>query len=224
MLIGVLPLLAFFGIKNFNDITKLFENTEVPKEITFTNEPGYKVLLLRFQPYENCTLQENKIEIAIRDRLLEKSEEEELGLQVLFDTIQPWPKTFADARKIGAKKGADLVIWGDLYERCYSDSEASLSYVIVNSSSYGVEQKGKSTTETLISLEDIKKNGQLQKDVDFVIYWTLGLQAHEKNDCERTQFYFENIFQKFPDKASDSYFILSIKTKLDYIKSYKEKS
>jgi tetratricopeptide (TPR) repeat protein len=204
-LAGIVQIFNLFGIKDIFDIPKWYDRN-FPEEIAFTQEPGFKILLLPFQPLDDCTIQDTHLEKTIQTRLLEMSENQGLGLQVLLDTNQLCPKDFDAAREIGTQMEADLVIWGDLYERCNLYNQACLKYVVVNTASYG--QKGKSEIEAFKSLSEVMQ-GKLQRDVDYIIYWTLGLEASQKGECDKAALYFENIFKSFSDKAWISYFELA---------------
>ena len=97
-----------------------------------------------------------------------------------------------DAKLLGAKYGADLVIWGELYQSCGSDMEACLNYIALDKFSDKIEKKGKTNIEKINSLSDIRK-GQLQKDVDQVIYWTLFFDSTLNQECERAESYLDRL-------------------------------
>lgn len=205
--VGIAQIFNFLGIKDMFDIPNWYNN-HFPEEIVFTKEPGFKILLLPFQPLENCKIQDTHLEKTIQTRLLEMSENQGLGLQVILDTTLLCPKDFDAAQEIGSEKDADLVIWGDLYERCNLYNQACLKYVVVNKVSYGVEKKGKSEIETFMNLSDVMQ-GQLQRDVDYIIYWTLGLEASQAGECGKASDYFKYILENFSERAWISYFELA---------------
>ncbi|MEQ9427080.1 MAG: tetratricopeptide repeat protein, partial [Cyclobacteriaceae bacterium] len=208
-LIGLFPLLAFFGVKNIDDIQALITPTIFQEGFLEKQESSFNILLLPFQPLESCTFQNTHLERAIQTRLLEMSEKKDLGLQVIFDTTQSCPRNFTDAKEIGQRKKADLVIWGDLYERCNINNQACLKYVVIKKDSSRATEQGSSEIESIMNLADVMK-GQLQRDIDYIIYWTLGLEASLQGECEKAKIYFENIFDKYSEKASQSYLHLGL--------------
>ncbi len=204
----ILPLLAFFGITKSDDISKLFEKSNPPNSVEFIQNFDFKILILPTQNFDDCPGRDTQFERTIETRLSDINDEEELGLQVLFDTTQSSPRNFADARTIGSKKGADLVIWGDYYETCGPESQACLKYVVVKEELNIEEAKGKSSIESFKSLANIMQ-GQLQRDIDYVIHWMLGVQAINNRQCEVAKVKFEKLAQDYPEKERDIYLMLA---------------
>ena len=136
------------------------------------------------------------------------SEQENLAISVVLDTIHSQPTGNSDARKIGRETGADLVIWGTSFKSGNISDEATLKYVLVDETPYRLNESGKSPTKQIASPKEITE-GRLQKDIDYIIYWTFGLEAFTQNNCVQADYYFNNIFTKFPNKALDSYLKLA---------------
>jgi len=112
-------------------------------------------------------------------------------------------------KKIGEKFNADLVIWGDLYEKCYIDPfKACLKYAVLKEGIRNIETVGQTGIETIASMADITE-GYLQRDVDYIIYWSLGLEAYDKKDYERALTHFEKIEAEFSEKYEILFFNLA---------------
>ena len=165
---------------------------QIDKEDAFKRtENGYHILILPFAPLENCTNRDTEIEQALKKRLLEMSEARGLGLQVKYYQGAKCPHTYEEGREIGRLFKADLVIWGDYYEKCTSDSlTACLKYALVQKAPVGVKEKGGGDKPEQLDLEEVRE-GKLQKDIDFIIYWTLGLREFEQKKYMQAVGYFK---------------------------------
>ena len=157
------------------------------------SDSTFNVLILPFEPLEDCTFKITKIERTIEKRLTELSESKHLKLSVKFDSTQNCPLSFDEGRKIGEKLKADLIIWGDFYEQCYTDTSiACLKYYILNELDYPINTYGQTELARIPSMVHIK-SGYLSKDVDYIIYWTQGIESLNKNDFKTALKYFNQI-------------------------------
>ena len=103
-------ILTIIGITSgiVQDLIKpVFKYLDVNNNKTLENEPfdeqkgGYNVLILPFEPREDCTYKETSLEKTIRDRLLQLGEKEDINLNVKFATKQNCPATFNEGKSIG---------------------------------------------------------------------------------------------------------------------------
>lgn len=146
-----------------------------------TSKESYNVLLFPFEPLEKCTYKKTNIENAIISRLLELSERDNLNLRIKFDTLD-CIHNYAEADSIGRILRANLVIWGDLFEHCSSESEACLKFVNIlprDSEVPTIGNIGESRIEKFTSLSEVKE-GKLQKNIDYIIYWIAAVRAYSK--------------------------------------------
>ena len=128
---------------------------------------------------------------------------------MIFDTNQICPSTFPEGRTIGKDLNSDLVIWGDLYEQCFTDTtKACIKYAIIDTAEIQIPMSGKTGIETITSMSDIKE-GLLQKDIDYIIYWLLGIRKQRKKDYQKASIYFEKINSTIDEKDEDVLFRLS---------------
>lgn len=168
-----------------------------------TTKNSYNVLLLKFDTLNESTLKNTHIEETIKGRLIELGEIDNLNLQVKFnkDYIVT---TVKKAEWLGKKFGADLVVWGDLYE---SDNQARLRYVNVNNFVNGILNKsGETQIETFKGLSEIKE-GKLQKDIDYIIYWISALNVYNAGYYHRAISYFNKV-EKINNTNKDLHFYL----------------
>jgi len=142
-------------------------------------EGVYKILILPFAPLQNCTTENTYFEEAVRSRLLQLSEDGGLGLQVKLYKGTHCPATYEEGWEMGKKFNADLVVWGDYTDFCGVELEACVKYALVEHV-HGVEDRGQSARE-LLQISEIKQ-GKLQGDIDYVVYWALGCRAQDRGN------------------------------------------
>ena|GEM_PF-5957390 len=151
-----------------------------------TTKGSYNVLLLPFQPLQKCQYKKTDIENTIITRLRDLNEKDTLNLQVKYDTLD-CIHSYAEANSLGKKLKADLVIWGDLYDHCSNDTnEACLKFVNISTG-----KKGESQIEKMASLSEVKE-GKLQKDIDYIIYWVQGSKAFANENYTRALILFKH--------------------------------
>ena len=211
----VLHLSAFFKIENIDDLRKklrqisFFQDEASSSEPLFSKDSKFNILLLPFESLRDDKKRSFDFERIIQIRLTEMSEQQKLGISVALDTIHSQPTSNSDAREIGKEIGADLVIWGTSFKISDVSEEATLKYVLVNDKPYRLKESDESPTEQIHSYKDIME-GRLLRNVDYIIYWTVGLEASTRGDCAQADYYFNNIFTKFPKEALDSYLKLGV--------------
>ena len=119
-------ILTILGLTSgiFQDLIKpVIKFIEIKNGKTLENEPFaehlgcYNVLILPFEPREDCTFKETTLEKTIRDRLLQLGEKENVDLNVKFATSQNCPATFNEGKSIGQSFNADMVIYGVITTR-----------------------------------------------------------------------------------------------------------
>lgn len=142
----------------------------------------FSILILPFQLLKDCTSPPSAIEATISTRLNDMAEIDSLNLEAKFlNSGIGCSKTYNQVKEIGKKYNANLVVWGDLYGQCFSDSMNScLKYVIIDSPIKNIDKNGK-TKITQHIMSDIGR-GELQYDVDYIIYYSLALWAGNKKD------------------------------------------
>jgi len=179
--------------------------------VRFTNPAkNFDVLILPFRkPHDP----ENKgwhIEEEIKNRLDEKIEQENLSMQVEFDSNQRVVAGgFEIGRNIGKKFKADMVIWGDLYQLSHDSTKVRIRYALVNSPSsvMGIPSKGMSENAAIMSLAEIQE-GYVQAEVDYVIYWVLGWRSYlTTRDYQQALTCFNKLGDAYKDNADQVLFL-----------------
>jgi Flp pilus assembly protein TadD len=142
----------------------------------FKENIDFNILLLRFERLENDM--GRKIEETICRRLLQMIEEENLNVSIFFNKEIEIPKTFEEGRSIGKKLNADLVIWGEVYDE---SRKGELMYSVTSSMDLPIAPNRRTGIQSISSMSEIKE-GYLQGDIDFIIYWALAIRALYQNN------------------------------------------
>jgi len=216
---------------NCNSSNKINENTGENKTDELENETtldssteNYTILVLPFRNPEKykgiSPLGENLV-----DRYNEKNERENLGLRLKYlpDIL---PK---DAEEIGKKMNADLVIWGNDSKPDGAKSHLiCFHYLHIPSGiiSENPPVRGKTEKYEIDRLFEITE-GNLQLEIDDVIYWFLGSKFYFKQDFKSALTNFRKIAigkykneDLFLNMANCYYFLRSFnQAKLHYEKA-----
>ncbi len=140
----------------------------------------FRVLILPFEALEESKLRETRYGRAVEKRLVEIKEEKDLDLDIKYLQDEHSPSGFREATNTGRKHNADLVIWGDYYERVHSDAtHAAVKYSLVDIEPPNVSATGKTPITEIQSLTLISQ-GYLQHDIDYILYWVLALEKFAK--------------------------------------------
>lgn len=201
------PVATYFKSKNVTSV-------ETFKDI----KNSFKIAILPFDVLENCQYKETNIEKTIQKRLWDLDEEQHLNLQIIFRTDQKCPSSFVEGEEIGKSLKADMVIWGDLYEQCETDTtQACLKYAVLKEVPTSVERTGKTEITAIKSMVNIKK-GYLQKNIDLVIYTTLGFDAYYKNEFEKALVHFDQAYKQQVMLFLETFRAAHIRKDIDYLK------
>lgn len=155
-------------------------------------DSSFKILILPFEPLEKCNLKDTKLERAIQKRMLELKEKDTLNINVKIDTSTCF-STFGEGTQRGKEANADIVLWGDLYEKCYPETtKTCLKYSILKAVRLDIPATNTTELQPLNGLEEINK-GYLLKDFDFIMYWCLALNEYYKHNFKISLKYLDNL-------------------------------
>ena len=142
------------------------------------HDQSFKILILPFDPLEDCQIQETDMAKTIYKRLVELKERSSLEISVRYDTNLYCPAGFEEGKSIGKRLNADLILWGETYEKCEVDTlKACLRYVLLRGEGIPIGTHGSTGIQGVSSMTDISQ-GYLQRDIDYVVFWTLGSEAY----------------------------------------------
>ena len=159
-----------------------------------TIKDSYNILLFPFEPLEECQFKKTDIERTIVLRLNEMNERDNLGLQIYFDSTT-CISGYSDADSIGRKLMADLVIWGELYQQCENDTkDVSLRFANISFKNYapGIRATNETEITKITSTSEIRE-GKLQMETDYVVYWVAGYNNMLKRNYSRAVSHFKKI-------------------------------
>ena len=197
-LLILLILFSIFFNPIKNRISNKFNKLKVKQEQVkiYNCEPfiktkdNYNILILPFEPIEQCKYKITNIEKTIMARLYDLSLKDILNLQIKFDTLDCVHNS-EEAEEIGKDLNADLVIWGDLYEHCSDSNEASLKFINLSYKNFNSDiYHGESGITKFASLSEIRR-GKLQKDIDYIIYFIATTRAYYQKNYFSALKYFD---------------------------------
>lgn len=141
---------------------------------------NFKILLLPFNPDNNCTYQETDYESKIIERFTNHKEYKNSKIDIRFYKSEICPSTNDEARRIAIEQNANLIIWGYYDENCTGPTKVRIRYKSVSIQEY--ENERASGDSKMNDLEDINqlRSGYLQNDIDYIIYWSLAKSRIEK--------------------------------------------
>ena len=185
----------FFPLKKHSEILEQPRVTESKFDPFESDDSNFNILILPFMPLEDCSIQETQIEQTIQKRLVKLNRRENLRLQVRFFSGSTCPDSFEDGRRVGKKFRADLVLWGDIYEQCHFENGACVQYALVKNNLIDERTSGETNIIPFKSTSEIME-GTFQGEIDFIIFWTLGLKASQQGDFHKAIGYFERLTPK----------------------------
>jgi tetratricopeptide (TPR) repeat protein len=170
-------LFAIFTWKQFdwkNEVIAATQTELRPQGIAFASQENFNILLLPFRSYAGCNQAEHPMETAVRDRLNQIRESDELGIRVAFFNHGRCPETEEEARKLARENKADLVIWGNYRQPAYLDDAVHLRFASLEDRYREVSiWLGQDVGKQALS-EDLNR-GQFTGYTEDIVYWILGL-------------------------------------------------
>lgn len=149
------------------------------------NDNYFKILLLPFNPDNNCTFQDTDYERQLTERFQTLKENNNLNLEVKLNQNYACPQTNKDAQKIGQNENADIVIWGHYDEKCEGNVKVRLRYTLVEEDYHLSEVKeGDSEMQTLVDLSELRR-GFLQEDLDYIFEWSTAQIDFKNGDFDK---------------------------------------
>jgi len=177
--IGIILLIGITYVILYNPFKRRsYEETEViiPK----TEEKPFTVLILPFSVLQDNPNIVIKLEDAILRRLVQKSEDNNLSMQVLYNPEKDKAVlSYKQALDSGKKQKANIIIFGELYEQASGDSvQVTVKYISVGDD--GKQQlKGETKIKSFAKLTDIKA-GNLQAEIECIIDMSVAINLIKK--------------------------------------------
>lgn len=171
-----------------------------------------KIAILPFKPDIDCIELDIDYKGQLLERLENKRQNEDLLIKVLSlsgDSTH-CPSTNDQARQIGLDINADMVIWGSYEEDTKGIKALRVRYSVISNFSIDVGLRNSDSEMQLAYSLSQLRDGYLQTDIDYVIYWVQGMNSYKKGFHKEAIKYFNKIINNYPDKiyTLETYLIL----------------
>ena len=152
-----------------------------------------RILLFPFKPDIDC----KELDVDYRGQILEnltvRKETDSLDIKIIKTKELECPSTNNQAKLIGQEKNSDLVIWGSFEEDTKGIKAVRVRYTLIGDfSEHTFEKMGDTKMKPLDSLHQLRE-GYLQNDINYVIYWIAGMEAYYKNNFRKSLDFFTKI-------------------------------
>jgi len=144
-----------------------------------TDNQNFKILILPFERTESEKLV--KFESFLKKRFDELKVINGLNIEVIYDKNSDIPISFADAKRIGIERNADMVLFGMFYNEEKPQSyNSDINWVLTKrfDNHYG---DSNSTTKEFSSFKDITE-GKLTNEPEYVINWSVFLKYYSNSE------------------------------------------
>ena len=174
-------------------------------EIGFQDQSEFKILLLPFHPDIECNIISTDYERQLVERYQTKSEAEDLGIEIMLFEEGGCPSTVNQAKSIALEEKADLIIWGQYEDECDIETQIRIRYSLAHEL-YNADQKqgwnfgdklslspyvaGDTEKRKLPSLDTLRQ-GYLLEDIDYILYYFLGLKEFWRENYTKSTKLFE---------------------------------
>lgn len=139
------------------------------------NERGLKVLVLPFERIEDCLIQESNVERGIVKHFSNLEEKYPTSVKAKYLPLPSCISSDQEAAQIGKEYHADIVVWGDQYEYCFSDSSKTcVKYTIVSENV--AFHKAETRMQNIRGYGELGQ-GYLHSDVNYVVGWITAFDA-----------------------------------------------
>ena len=162
------------------------------REVVPFNPEHVSILILPFDPMEDCTAKDEDMAKAVYKNLRRQIENENLdNFDVRYETKQLCPANHTESRNSGNLYKADVVVWGEKYERCFPDtSRVCVHYTVVDpNAELGNRQIGDTGIRS-VTVDRIVE-GDLLDDANYVTDFLIAEYYYEQSNLTEAARYFE---------------------------------
>ncbi|MBD3341043.1 MAG: hypothetical protein GF353_18180 [Candidatus Lokiarchaeota archaeon] len=184
------------------------------KKIIPMDENAVSVLILPFDPLEDCTAKEEDIAKSVYWSLKNQIVDESLAnFEARYEPEGFCPASHTESREIAKKYHADIVVWGTHLERCYPDtSRICVNYTIADTT-FNFKERVGSTGIQKATCEQIYQ-GKLLDDVNYIVIFLIAQYYYRNENYHRAIDYFKKAVS-FKTVLNDSslaelYFYLAV--------------
>ncbi|MFH2144200.1 MAG: tetratricopeptide repeat protein [Bacteroidota bacterium] len=184
--IGIILLISIFSLIFFNPFNqKTQEDNKVGKKediiIPEKEENPFIVLILPFSVLQDNPNIVVKLEDAILRRLVQKSEDNNLSMQVIYNPEKDKAViSYKQALETGKKQNANIIIFGEVYEQASGDSvQAIVKYILTGDTTQQVS--GETKMQSFSKLTDIQA-GDLKAEIECIIDMAIAFKLINKGN------------------------------------------
>ncbi|NQU05344.1 MAG: tetratricopeptide repeat protein, partial [Calditrichaeota bacterium] len=172
-----------------------YQKFQYGRSIAFTDpENNFDVLILPFSRHRGHK------EWLIEENIVRRFSEMDIEhLYVRYDSTVT-TSGFDFARKIGKKREADMVIWGDLEAIPQDSSIANVRYVLINPSDARIKSEDESGDRKFQYISDIRKE-HVFADVDYVVRYVVGFFMYQRKRYKEALDQFSLLTSEYPDTS-----------------------
>jgi len=159
-------------------------------------EETISVLILPFDPLEECISKKEDMAKAVYKNLKKQIIDvslKDFEVQFISNGLPEGlscPTNHVEARTIGAKYKADVIVWGVHFERAFPDTSlVSIYYTITDPNTYLEKQIG--TTGSQKATADLIYEGKLLNDVNHVISFLIAQYNYQNFNLPQAAHHFE---------------------------------
>ncbi|OGU95719.1 MAG: hypothetical protein A2475_03960 [Ignavibacteria bacterium RIFOXYC2_FULL_35_21] len=144
----------------------------------FSINNNFHILILPFEKISVSEIGKTNIEKVLQKRFIELSEIN-YPIEVIYDDYEDVPQTSIDAKKIGEKRNADIVIYGEYYINTNNlSNDVRIKWVLTHNFHTYLGFEGDSKVQPIKRLSEFSE-GFLLKDIDYIIWWNLSISLFE---------------------------------------------
>lgn len=181
------PIIFFFDKPTYGGAIEIFKR----------NDSTFNVLILPFNPdKETCKIRDIALEKAIEERLKLINTSDSLNISVKIDS-SACIHNFQEGLEIGKLWNADMVLWGDINDKCTDDYKACVKFKLINSI-IGVDS-GNTGFKVISDISQISE-GYLLQDAEFLLYTIVGLRYYGVGNYFKAALYLNKIVKDSSDK------------------------
>lgn len=176
-------LLTIFGPRycsNENTLEDSLHNLE-KKPVSFAISDSFNILVLPFHPDKDCTIENTDYEGQLIERFDSLKGARNLRLNIELNKNYNCPRTIEEVKKIGLTENADFVIWGYYDEDCEDEVKVRLKYYLVDSIDVDFNRFGDTHYQAISDFQKLRE-GVLQREIDYIINFTLAFYKESEED------------------------------------------
>jgi tetratricopeptide (TPR) repeat protein len=171
----------------------------------------FRILILPFGEIESCPTRNRKFHWALHKDLEKIQKQYKLDIEIRrIDTLNKFI-SLEEAREIGKRDSADLVIWGDYHDNYNCDTTmVTINYENLSSTpqynEYISDALESTLTESTVTTSII--SGKISGKIEEIVFWSLGCFEYLNERYAKSRLYYKKVNTK--SKHNYAYILLQI--------------